>query len=423
MHLLFAASEVAGFAKTGRTGRRRRRAAEGTRPRGHRCAIITPLYHSARAGKAPLRSTEHVFTVPIGDRQVSGRLWAGDAADSDVPVYWSNSPTTTSGTMPARAAASITTRCPTVRKRDYPDNCALCLFLPGRSRSNAAARRLAGRASPPRLADRLVPVYLKELYAAPPHRVAGALSARPHFSLRFNNIAYQGLFWHWDMALLGLDWRLFNYKQLEFYGHLNFLKAGIVFADLITTVSQRYAAEILTPYFGCGLEGVLAERRDRLFGIVNGADYLDWNPATDRNLAANYDANTVQRGKPVCKAALQRRLGLPAEPRTVRVSEWVSRLVEHKGLDLVGRAAEALLQAGTQLVILGLRHASAALPTRSSPLCSTSRETIPNTTVRGSAAGRVGAGGRFAHRLAALHPYWRRSSLPGFGRSPGFQPR
>src|SRR5262249_40451815 len=185
----------------------------------------------------------------------------------------------------------------------------------------------------------LVPVYLKELYAA---QAAPELRKRyenVRTLLTIHNIAYQGLFWHWDMTLLGLDWRLFNYKQLEFYGHLNFLKAGIVFADLITTVSQRYAAEIQTPYFGCGLEGVLAEHGDKIVGIVNGADYQDWNPATDRNLAANYDADMVGRGKPVCKAALQRRLGLPDEPETP-VLGMVSRLVEHKGLDLVGRAAE-----------------------------------------------------------------------------------
>jgi starch synthase len=154
------------------------------------------------------------------------------------------------------------------------------------------------------------------------------------------------------MPLLGLDWRLFNHKQLEFYGHINFLKAGLVFADLLTTVSPTYALEIQTPYFGCGLEGVLKERHERLFGIVNGVDYGVWDPATDRNLAANYDVDTVGRGKPACKAALQRRYGLDPEPRTPLLG-MVSRLVEPKGLDLIGNAAGPLLQGGAQLVILG----------------------------------------------------------------------
>jgi starch synthase len=92
---------------------------------------------------------------------------------------------------------------------------------------------------------------------------------------------------------------------------LNFLKAGVVFSDAVTTVSPTYSREIQTPEFGCGLEGVLAERRDRLFGIVNGVDYQDWNPALDPHLPARYDINTVVRGKPLCKAALQRRFGLP----------------------------------------------------------------------------------------------------------------
>src|SRR5207245_2140846 len=91
-----------------------------------------------------------------------------------------------------------------------------------------------------------------------------------------HNVAHQGLFWHLDVPLTGLSWCLFNYRQLEFHGHLNFLKAGIVFADLINTVSPTYAREIRTPYYGCGLQGVLNERADQLFGIVNGVDYGVW---------------------------------------------------------------------------------------------------------------------------------------------------
>jgi starch synthase len=154
------------------------------------------------------------------------------------------------------------------------------------------------------------------------------------------------------MLLTGLDWRLFNYKQLEYHGHLNFLKAGIVFSDLISTVSPMYAKEIQTPYFGYGLEGVLAERRERLFGIVNGVDYTLWNPASDPHLPAHYDADSVTKGKPLCKAALQRRFGLSEQPATPLLG-MVARLVEQKGLDLVGRAADALLRDGVQLVVLG----------------------------------------------------------------------
>src|SRR5262249_45302790 len=135
------------------------------------------------------------------------------------------------------------------------------------------------------------------------------------------------------------------------HGHLNLLKAGMVFADAITTVSPTYAREIQTPYYGCGLQGVLAERRDRLFGIVNGVDYDVWNPATDRQLPATYDEASVENGKPVCKAALQRRFGLIEAPRTPLLG-MVARLVEQKGVDLVIKAADALLARDAQLVVL-----------------------------------------------------------------------
>jgi starch synthase len=145
---------------------------------------------------------------------------------------------------------------------------------------------------------------------------------------------------------------LFNHRQLEFYGRLSFLKGGIVFAHLLNTVSPSYSREIQTEAFGCGLEGVLAERKDWLFGIVNGVDYREWNPATDHRLATNYDRPSFERAKPICKTALQRRMGLPVQPRTPLMG-IVSRLVEQKGLSLVVGAAEVFLQDDTQLVVLG----------------------------------------------------------------------
>src|SRR5439155_21859585 len=113
----------------------------------------------------------------------------------------------------------------------------------------------------------LGPVYLREEYSRHllPELQSRYSKIRALFTI--HNLAYQGLFWHWDMPLTGLDWRLFNYQQLEVYGKMNFLKAGIVFSDAITTVSPTYAREIQTPYYGCGLEGVLAERRDRRIGL------------------------------------------------------------------------------------------------------------------------------------------------------------
>jgi starch synthase len=165
-------------------------------------------------------------------------------------------------------------------------------------------------------------------------------------------LAYQGSFWRWDMKLTDLDWSLFNPGQLEFYDQLNFLKAGIVYSDLLNTVSPTYAREIQTPYFGCGLQSVLWERRDRLSGIVNGVDYGVWDPATDPHLAAQYSADEPQPGKSHCKEALQRHYGLEVRPDAPLLGV-VARLAEQKGIDLVAWAAPALLDAGAQLVVLG----------------------------------------------------------------------
>jgi starch synthase len=345
--LLLAASEVVGFAKTGGLADVAGSLPRALARRGHDCAIILPLYRAARTGKVPITPTERTFTIPIGNRTVAGSLWRATLPDSPVPVYLVEQPEYFDRDDPAQGRGLYQFTLPGGQKRDYPDNCERFIFF---SRAVLEAIRLLDFwPDVLHLNDwqtGLVPVYLREVYGRQP----GYDRLRTLFTI--HNIAYQGQFWHWDMLLTGLDWRLFNYRQLEFYGQLNFLKAGIVFADWISTVSPTYAREIQTPYYGCGLDGVLAERRDRLRGIVNGVDYRAWNPATDPHLAAPYDVDSVAGRKPLCKAALQRRYGLPDQPRTPLLG-MIARLVEQKGLDLVGRAAEPLLQQGVQLVFLG----------------------------------------------------------------------
>jgi starch synthase len=166
-------------------------------------------------------------------------------------------------------------------------------------------------------------------------------------------MAYQGVFWHWDMLLTGLDWKYFNWQQMEFYGNLNLLKTGLIFSDRLNTVSPRYAEEIQSGPLGCGLEGVLQSRRDALSGIVNGVDYREWNPATDPHLAANFTVETVATGKAACKAALQQELGLPMSP-TVPVIAFVGRLATQKGIDLLTATIRDWVQTqDVQWVILG----------------------------------------------------------------------
>ncbi|MBU3672649.1 MAG: glycogen synthase GlgA [Sinobacteraceae bacterium] len=167
-----------------------------------------------------------------------------------------------------------------------------------------------------------------------------------------HNLAYQGRFELGDFPLLGLPARcLDGLDGLEFHGQLSFMKAGLVDADAISTVSPTYAREITTAEFGCGLEGVLRSRADDLHGILNGVDPAVWNPATDAHLAATYDAADLD-GKAQCKAFLQQELGL-AVRSDAPLFAVVSRLSQQKGLDLLLEVLPGLLAAGAQLVLLG----------------------------------------------------------------------
>jgi starch synthase len=170
--------------------------------------------------------------------------------------------------------------------------------------------------------------------------------------LTIHNLAYQGRFPAADWHLLNLDARYFVPDFLEFYGQIDFLKAGMVFADALTTVSPRYAREIQTPAFGEGLDGVLRVRADRLRGILNGIDERAWNPATDPHLVARYDARDL-RGKTRCKTALQTELGLSVDAAPALLA-IVTRLAEQKGLDLLDAVVPTLLEGGgVQLAVLG----------------------------------------------------------------------
>jgi starch synthase len=195
----------------------------------------------------------------------------------------------------------------------------------------------------------LIPVYLKEVYQADP-AFAGVGTL-----LTIHNLAYQGAFPAAEFALTGLERGLFNWRQLESYGRLNFLKAGLAFADRISTVSPTYAQEIQTPAYGCGLDGLLRERRGDLCGIINGIDPKIWHPTVEPMLAMRYDEATVTAGKAVNKADLQRRLGLPERP-DVPLFAQIGRLDRQKGWDLLAEVADDVLRGDAQLVVLGEGH-------------------------------------------------------------------
>jgi len=166
-----------------------------------------------------------------------------------------------------------------------------------------------------------------------------------------HNLAYQGLFPMHDWPTLGLATRLMSPAGLEFHGQLSFMKAGLSFADHVTTVSPGYAREITTHEFGWGLDGVIRSRGAQVTGVLNGIDDAVWNPATDPGIAERYDAERLA-GKRSCRHALQAELGLQIDDDALLLTV-VSRLTAQKGLDLLLAALPSLLQAGVQFAVQG----------------------------------------------------------------------
>ncbi|QGP91119.1 Glycogen synthase [Neomoorella glycerini] len=165
-----------------------------------------------------------------------------------------------------------------------------------------------------------------------------------------HNLQYQGTFPRHTLKIMALGEEFFTPERLEFYGQVSFMKAGILYADLINTVSKKYALEIQTPEYGERLDGLLRKRAADLRGILNGIDYQEFNPATDPRLAVNYDAGHLEKKKEN-KAALQREMELPVKDGPLL--GLISRLVNQKGLDLLAAILDPLLQQDVQFVLLG----------------------------------------------------------------------
>ncbi|MFM7033612.1 MAG: glycogen synthase GlgA [Planctomycetia bacterium] len=362
MRVLFVASEAAPFAKTGGLADVAGALPAALARLGCDVTLVIPAYREALAQAAvrglPIEATDTVFRVPIGTLEVEAR------------VLRSRLPASGGGGSPTVLLVS-NDACfdrPTLYggSEDYPDNAERFTFF------SRACMELACRQAKPfdvihchDWQTGLVPAYQKLLYQSWPS-VRGARTV-----MTIHNMAYQGLFWHWDMLLTGLDWKYFNWQQMEFYGQLNLLKTGIVFADALTTVSPTYAREIQSAPGGCGLEGVLASRADVLTGIVNGIDIDAWNPRTDPHIPRHYAAATVAEGKYAAKVALAARLGRAA-PDARPLIAFVGRFAEQKGVDLViellgrmagtGRAHFVVLGTGNNGIEDSLRRVAASFP-------------------------------------------------------------
>jgi starch synthase len=339
LRVLMVASEVSPFAKTGGLGDVAAALPRALRALGHDVRVLMPRYRGVERHAAAIRTIVPRLEVPVGDRLVGGAL-LGTETSGGVPVYFLQQDQyfDRDGVYGGGDA-------------DYPDNCErFVFFCRGAIEALIALDGIDRDAWRPQVVHAndwqtgLLPVYLRTVYRDHP-----ALASIPT-AFTIHNLAFQGVFWHHDMPLTGLGWDLFTPAGIEFYGKLNFLKGGLVFSDLLTTVSRTYAAEIRTPEFGNGLDGVLEERSADLYGVVNGIDYEQWNPAKDSALARPYSAGEPE-GKAVCREALRRELGLDEGPGPLVAI--VTRLAWQKGMDLALEGLPGMLDAGCRVALLG----------------------------------------------------------------------
>ncbi len=328
MHICFVASEGVPFAKVGGLADVVGSLPAALRALGHRVTVVLPFYRGIDRAQSFARRLS-AAPVPLG------------GAAFDVEVF--------EGRLGSGVEVVLLRR-PDLFERDRvytsdPDEALRFAVL--------------SRAAPAVMAERgdvvdvfhchdwqtaLVPYYLRRLPRPGPLKGARTL-------LTIHNMAHQMLVGPDEMGALGIDAADFHPGGVEFYGKANLLKAGIVSADRVSTVSPTYAGEITTPDGGHGLDGVLRALPEPPIGILNGIDPDLWNPATDPHVPHRYDIESPE-GRFGNKMALQHRLDLPIRPKAT-LAAAVARLVPQKGLDLVAAAAPMLLACDLQIVVIG----------------------------------------------------------------------
>jgi starch synthase len=332
MKILFAASEAAPFAKTGGLADVAGSLPPALAELGHEVAVVMPRYRQVDVAACRLKHVASFF-VPLGTWQERCEVLRGRMG-RNVTVYFINK-----DVYYDRPELYGTARA------DYPDNAERFIFF-----SRAVLELCLALDLQPDIVHcndwqtGLVPVYLKKIY----HAAEALRRTKSVFTV--HNLGYQGLFWHWDMKLTGLDWDVFTPEGLEFWGKMNLLKAGLVYSDSITTVSRTYSREIQTPEYGSGLEGVLSKRAADLYGIPNGIDYAEWDPGRRGDQPRPFSSANLA-GKAICKQEILKRLSLTDAGGPL--IGMVTRLVDQKGLDIVTEALPEILSLGAQLVVLG----------------------------------------------------------------------
>jgi starch synthase len=297
---------------------------------GHDVAVVLPRYRTTQIKNVVIKS----LTVPMGTSlrfpaiADGGRLAGVQYFFVDDPQYFDRD------------------QLYGVGGRDYPDSAERFAEFARASIELAKQLWLPDVIHCHDWQSALVPVLLRTAYTADPQ-----LSGIP-VVFTIHNMGYHGLFPRDVLPRIGLPDSLFRMDALEFFGHVNYLKGGLVFSDYLTTVSRKYAQEIQTTEYGHGLDGVVRTRADHLIGILNGVDYSVWNPEVDTLIAARYSAKDLS-GKQVCKRDLLAQFQLPEENLERPVIGIVSRFADQKGFDLVAQVADEIMQENLAIVALG----------------------------------------------------------------------
>jgi starch synthase len=330
--ILFVASEAAPFVKTGGLGDVISALPRALAARGHDILVVIPRY--AAIDGSNLRDTGRRVEVQFPHLLAQGQVFV---------------------TAPAERLRYLLLANPWFDRkelygeggRDYRDNHKRYAFLcAGALEASKQQNFLPDCVHAHDWQGALTPLILKRGWAGRP----APLKARCIFTI--HNLAYQGVFPREAMTELSLPVDLFHQDALEFYGNLNLMKAGLVFADKLTTVSPTYAKEIVeSPETGAGLEGLLRHRQQDLVGIMNGVDYSRWSPENDSNLPQRYSRSDPS-AKAACKAALQKELGLAVDPNAL-LTAAIGRLAHQKGYDLIARALPEMVSRKVQFVMLG----------------------------------------------------------------------
>ena len=295
--------------------------------------IVMPRYRVIDIDKYHLKK-EQILEVPISSRLEPCTVYSA-VHNNNIPIYFIDQPSYFD-----RDELYCS------KSGDYPDNAERFIFFMRAVLELLIAMNLKTDIIHTNdWQTALIPVYLKTLYRDEPFYKKTASVFTIH------NLAFQGIFWHYDLHYTGLQWDIFTYDKLEFYGKLNFLKGAIVFSDIINTVSKTYANEIQTPNRGCGLDTLLKYHHNKLYGIINAIDTEKWNPENDPYLTEKYSINNLE-GKTKCKEFLLNKLGL--KDKSLPLLGLIGRLTEQKGIDLVLESLPVFLENDKiQFVLLG----------------------------------------------------------------------